>query len=43
MTGTATKDAEVLTCVGEDEVEDVELGKEEQKHRFVNWGYLRER
>ena len=35
MTGTATKDAEVLTCVGEDEVEDVELGKEEQKHRFV--------
>ncbi len=35
MTATAIEQADIVTSVGEDEVDDVELGKEEQKHRFV--------
>jgi len=35
MTPTAIEQADIVTSVAKDEVEDVELGKEEQKHRFV--------
>jgi len=35
MTATAIEQADIVTSVGEDEVDDVELGKEEQKSRFV--------
>jgi len=35
MTATIIKETDIVTSVDEDEVDDIELGKEEQKHRFI--------